>query len=152
MTKEGIKALVVAKIAGQGSMVDIGGALPAILDAIIDLIPAEPTPYELPVASDEVLGGVKVGENLSITEEGVLSASGGGNAALIVKGTESSGVFTPNEGQPTLQEAFDAIAQGRDVIISDGANYFHWVFSNPDDGYMRFFIDAEHEVTWGEVD
>lgn len=30
--------------------------------------------YELPVASDETLGGVKIGENLTITEEGVLSA------------------------------------------------------------------------------
>lgn len=34
--------------------------------------------YELPVASAETLGGVKVGDGLSITEAGVLSASGGG--------------------------------------------------------------------------
>lgn len=33
--------------------------------------------YVLPVASDETLGGVKIGENLSITEEGVLSAASG---------------------------------------------------------------------------
>lgn len=32
----------------------------------------------LPIASTETLGGVKVGDNLSITPEGVLSASGGG--------------------------------------------------------------------------
>ena len=31
-------------------------------------------PYVLPVASAETLGGIKVGNNLSITEEGVLSA------------------------------------------------------------------------------
>lgn len=35
-----------------------------------------PKPYELPVASDTVLGGVKVGSGLSITN-GVLSANGG---------------------------------------------------------------------------
>lgn len=35
----------------------------------------------LPIASDTVLGGIKVGENLSIDAEGVLSAAGGGGAA-----------------------------------------------------------------------
>lgn len=39
MTKDEIKALVAAKIAGQGSMVDVGGGLPTILNEIIDLIP-----------------------------------------------------------------------------------------------------------------
>ena len=38
-----------------------------------------PEPYELPVASDTVLGGVKIGSGLSITN-GVLSANGGGVA------------------------------------------------------------------------
>ena len=38
-------------------------------------------PYELPIASADTLGGIKVGANLSITPEGVLSASGGGGGA-----------------------------------------------------------------------
>ena len=38
--------------------------------------------YELPVASSETLGGVKVGEGLSIDESGVLSASGGGGGVV----------------------------------------------------------------------
>lgn len=68
MTKEEIKALVAAKIAGQGTAVDAGGALAPILNAIVDLL------AELPIASAETLGGIKVGANLSINEEGVLSA------------------------------------------------------------------------------
>lgn len=39
MTKDEIKTLVAAKIAGQGSQVDVGGGLPTILNEIIDLIP-----------------------------------------------------------------------------------------------------------------
>lgn len=39
MEKGQIKALVAAKIAGQGSQVDVGGGLPTILNEIIDLIP-----------------------------------------------------------------------------------------------------------------
>ena len=37
--------------------------------------------YSLPAASNEELGGIKVGEGLSIDSNGVLSASGGGAAA-----------------------------------------------------------------------
>ena len=38
--------------------------------------------YELPIASAETLGGVKVGEGLAIDEGGVLSASGGGGGIV----------------------------------------------------------------------
>lgn len=34
-------------------------------------------PYELPIATTTTLGGIKVGDGLSITDDGVLSASGG---------------------------------------------------------------------------
>ena len=42
MTIAELKALVAAKIAGQGTMVDAGGALPTILDAIADLLATIP--------------------------------------------------------------------------------------------------------------
>lgn len=38
--------------------------------------------YVLPIASAETLGGIKVGSNLSIDENGVLSASGGINYSI----------------------------------------------------------------------
>ena len=40
--------------------------------------------YELPVASAETLGGVKVGEGLAIDEGGILSASGGGGGGVTI--------------------------------------------------------------------
>lgn len=54
MTPEEIKALIKAKIAGQGSAVDVGSALPAILEGIVDLAssgsPVAPTPaLDLPL-------------------------------------------------------------------------------------------------------
>ena len=39
MNKDEIKALISAKIAGQGNQVDSGGALDEILNAIVDAIP-----------------------------------------------------------------------------------------------------------------
>lgn len=38
--------------------------------------------YVLPIASADTLGGVKVGDGLSISDSGVLSASGGGGSSL----------------------------------------------------------------------
>ena len=40
MNKEQIQALIDAKIAGQGTMVDVGGALPTILTEILNLASA----------------------------------------------------------------------------------------------------------------
>ena len=42
--------------------------------------PTIPSEYNLPVANQNTLGGIKVGAGLSITAEGVLSATGGGTA------------------------------------------------------------------------
>ena len=39
--------------------------------------------YTLPIASTDTLGGIKIGENLNIDENGVVSASGGGSSEII---------------------------------------------------------------------
>lgn len=39
---------------------------------------------ELPIATQNVLGGIKVGSNLSITQDGVLSSTGGGSGGSVV--------------------------------------------------------------------
>ncbi len=40
--------------------------------------------YTLPIATNETLGGIKVGENLSIDENGVLSSTGGGGENITI--------------------------------------------------------------------
>ena len=42
--------------------------------------PIIPTAYNLPIANQTTLGGIKVGAGLSITADGILSATGGGTA------------------------------------------------------------------------
>lgn len=51
MNAEEIKDLIASKIAGQGSMVDIGGALPTILIEIIDSI-GKAVPLRITVDSE----------------------------------------------------------------------------------------------------
>lgn len=120
MTKDEIKALVAAKIAGQGSAIDAASVLPTILDAIVDAIP-----------------------------EG-----GGGNEALIIEGTVDGELnFTPNEGQPTIEEAKAAISQGRDVIITeDKSYYYHWIYVTLDEGIIYFSTNAVGDyINWASI-
>ena len=59
-----------------------------IADNAADIADIQNNPYQLPIASDSVLGGIKVGSNLSITADGTLSATGGagGGVTKIVAG------------------------------------------------------------------
>lgn len=52
MTKEEIKALIDAKIAGQGSAVDTGSALPAILNGILELAATPPARKVIEITED----------------------------------------------------------------------------------------------------
>lgn len=70
MTKQEIKDLVAAKIAGQGSMVDVGGALADILNAIADAAFAAATGEPA-----HVFDSLESAQNL--TEEQFLAATGG---------------------------------------------------------------------------
>ena len=73
MTKQQIIDLANAKLRGQGNQVDLGSALPEIIAEILGLIPED-----LPIASASKLGGVKIGSGVSVTEDGTISAQGGG--------------------------------------------------------------------------
>lgn len=59
-----------AYVASQGNQVGGGSEFADLLKEIVNSIP---TQYELPIASAETLGGVKVGDGLQIYENGVLS-------------------------------------------------------------------------------
>ena len=63
MTKEQLLALIDAKIAGQGSAVDAGGALPAILSALAEAAaPIEVT--DITKLTAEQLDGLNVGDKV----------------------------------------------------------------------------------------
>ena len=53
--------------------------------------------YELPIASDEELGGIKVGDNLEIDENGVLSATASSEVELVELTQAQYDVLTPEE-------------------------------------------------------
>lgn len=50
-----------------------------------------PAPYDLPIASVQTLGGIKVGNNLTITADGTLNATGGGGGGGSVDSVSVNG-------------------------------------------------------------
>lgn len=92
MTAEQIKALISEKIAGQGSMVDAGGALPAILDAIVDAIDAI-TPGEILSFAEPLK---KSGTDVSLQIGGGLEKDA--DDALAVKLAEKGGLQVSGTG------------------------------------------------------
>ncbi len=81
-----------ATVATSGAYDDLSNkpnlATVATSGSYTDLINT-PSPYSLPIASDSVLGGIKVGENLTIDENGILSASGSGQGGKVYYFTDT---------------------------------------------------------------
>lgn len=71
--------------------------------------------YILPVATSEKLGGIKVGENLTITEDGVLNAQAGGGGSTIsasVEQTENGATITITDNSGTTTATVNNGAPG----------------------------------------
>ena len=82
--------------------------------------PTIPQEYTLPAASESALGGIKVGSGLSITSDGVLSATGsssGGSGEAV----DLSNYYTKAETDSAIQTAIDGISTGTTVDLS---NYY----------------------------
>ena len=59
----------------------------ALADAVEDSLDAKFNAYVLPIATKTTLGGVKIGNNLSIDDNGVLSATTNGNSNITISNT-----------------------------------------------------------------
>lgn len=87
------------------------------------------TPVAIPIASDETLGGVKVGSGLNITEDGTLSASGGGGSSeLEITHTQTGYVDV------TLDDDDASVVRVnyKFVEISEGLIYLYYTAVLPD--------------------
>lgn len=81
------------KIDGANQLTALAEAVDAALYQLAQMIPSE---YVLPIAAADVLGGIKVGENLSITPEGVLSADS--SASVPIASASTAGIVKVGTG------------------------------------------------------
>ena len=82
--------------------------------------------YTLPIASNNTLGGIKVGANLSIDQDGVLSATGGGESKEYLAG----------EGISITERS-----EERDTPVDISSE--NWVNESPTDGGSRYTISTD---------
>lgn len=83
----------------------IAGAIDALGTVMVD--------YELPAATATTLGGIKVGEGLSVESDGTLSASGG--AGMIITATGGDDTLTTDV---TYEDAVAYVNAGNyDVVV-----------------------------------
>lgn len=69
MTTQEIRDLVAKKISGQGTMVDVGGGLPAILNGILDIVVGAKKKVEVPIPTTfEDLTKAQAAAELHISE------------------------------------------------------------------------------------
>ena len=116
--------------------------------------------YTLPVASASVLGGVKIGQGISIDQDGVISAQGGGGYNVVdslpetgiategalyyvkpyVESAEYRGIsITTTASEDYVAHIYDGGGNEKSVYIS-GTN-FHWGYQN--DGEYHKKDDAD---------
>lgn len=86
-----------------------------------------PDPYTLPVASETVLGGIKVGDNLTIDEDGTLNAN---------VGESNVAQFTRESSIDDINAAIDA---GKVVCIIDDERVYWFDRRNADGNYLYFY-------------
>lgn len=134
MTPDEIRAKIQATIAGQGSAVDIGGQLPAILDSIVDLI-QPPTPREI-LSSLTVISSKAFmeGEYLNMTKGAMCELMGisSGDLDNLLDGDALRIKFTDWEFCVTTRHS---VAGQITVMFYSDSNYFSIVYEDSTGDY-----------------
>lgn len=104
--------------------------------------------FTLPTASADTLGGVKVGDGLSITEGGVLSASGGGGGGLVVHVDMQTFALDKKYSEIVVAAQVGYVG----MLMQNGADEYD-IYSlvgygyDSSDGYCVFFQGSTSSVT-----
>lgn len=83
--------------------------------------------------------------------------SGGGRYLYVVGTRDENDVFTPNEGEPTWDEAFDVYTSGGNVLCayqaSQGGEYsIESIISYIAEGYDTPFLASYENIAWPKPD
>ena len=77
--------------------------------------------YVLPIASSNTLGGIKVGENLTITEDGILNATGGGGGG----GLPVINIGSDNSSSNPFIIDLEKLQNGTIIVLDKSLNNFY---------------------------
>lgn len=114
------------------------------------------TNSQLPIASTSSLGAIKIGDNLSITSDGTLSATGGGGGGVTVvdnlTSTSTTSALSANQGRILNNSITTMQSELLDKIYPVGSIYISTVNNSPanflggtweDFGYGRTLVGVD---------
>lgn len=104
------------KIDGAAQLTALAEAIDAALYQVAQTI--QPG-YVLPIAATDVLGGVKVGANLSITPDGVLSADS--SASVPIASTSTAGIVKVGTGLTIAEDGLLSVDLA--ALVSKGTTW-----------------------------
>ncbi len=110
-----------------------------------------PEEYKLPIASKDTLGGVKIGENLNITADGVLNATGGGSSGSVdslLFQKEYHSDITKISNFPALPGSVDLYFPNVTDITSDALMAMQWSSA----GYPTLHFSIANRATIKALD
>lgn len=67
------------------------------------------TPYTLPPATSDTLGGVKIGSGVDVADDGTISVSGGGNSGFgnrVIGESSTNGIISSGDSYTATQDGF----------------------------------------------
>lgn len=151
-----IKSIKETDIANWNNKSDFSGSYNDLTDK-----PAIPEPYTLPTASVDSLGGVKVGTNLSVDENGVLSVTGdlgvtdydnltNKPVTNIINQTETVIIRSLESGQYIFQGKFKPY-EGATSTYSFSAPCFVNLIKTTSKTSMQLFYPASNRVQFFEI-
>jgi hypothetical protein len=118
--------------------------------------------YVLPIASENVLGGIKVGENLTIEEDGTLNAQAGGTIAdstIFYKDGDTFRTYAPFNANGLITSAAERVCftvslpKRLDNINLITCDFLHAElrglngYLNDASGYKEYTNDANYTIT-----
>lgn len=98
---------------------------------------------DLPIASANTLGGVKIGEGLNITSEGVLSSSGGGGANVLLINSVDG---TLDQKSKTIYDAY--IGGTQCLIVTDEDTV---IYNESLTNIEKYPVEADNEYVLSTV-
>lgn len=99
--------------------------------------------YTLPIATPETLGGIKVGANLTISDDGVLTATSGENDSVVIDLTDRHGVDGNEKVKSAVQAALPALMASKSktcTLLLSKDNGLHCPYCVVSDTYLHMAV------------
>lgn len=126
-----------------GNLEDLATEAKNSLVEAINEVAEGSAPVDLPIATPTQLGGVKIGDGISVTEDGTISSQGGGNALPVIFGMFTDSMEGVDGGLGEATYPTGATIFPNTMILSTNGSYLGGLFKIEIPPQDKTIIDAK---------